>query len=138
VIQNVSSGSPFEAIVGLSRARRIDNVIAVSGTAPLGTDGKTVHVGDVYNQTRRCLEIMAKAIVDAGGSLQDVTRTRTMLVDISRWREAARAHAEMFGDICPANTVVEVKGFIDPDWLVETEADCYLGTLSPLSPFTSI
>jgi enamine deaminase RidA (YjgF/YER057c/UK114 family) len=128
MIKNVSSGSPFEAIVGLSRARRIDNVIAVSGTAPLGPDGKTVHPGDVYAQTRRCLEIMAKAIADAGGSLADVVRTRTMLVDVSRWREAARAHAEMFGDIRPANTVVEVKGFIDPEWLVETEADCVIPT----------
>lgn len=119
----VSSGSPFEAVIGMSRARRIGTTIAVAGTAPLGPDGRTVGVGDVYAQTKRCLEIIAKALGDAGASVTDVIRTRTMLVDVSRWRDAARAHAEVFGEVRPANTVVEVKGFIDPDWLVELEAD---------------
>jgi enamine deaminase RidA (YjgF/YER057c/UK114 family) len=123
---HISSGSAFEPIIGLCRARRIGPVIAVAGTAPLGADGKTAHAGDVYAQTRRCLEIMADAIVAAGGTLAHVTRTRIMLVDIARWREAARAHGEMFAAYRPACTFVEIKGFIDPDWLVETEADCYV------------
>jgi enamine deaminase RidA (YjgF/YER057c/UK114 family) len=123
---HVSSGSPFERIIGLCRARRIGPLIAVSGTAPLGGDGKCLHVGDVYAQTKLCLKIMVDAIDAAGGKLAHVTRTRVMLVDIKRWREAARAHAEVFADYRPACTFVEVKGFIDPDWLVETEADCYV------------
>ncbi len=94
------------------------------GTAPLGADGQTVCAGDVYGQTRRCLEIMSRAIESAGGHVHDVVRTRTMLTDIRQWREAARAHGEVFGDIRPACTFVQVAGFIDPEWLVETEADC--------------
>jgi enamine deaminase RidA (YjgF/YER057c/UK114 family) len=121
--KRVSSGSPFEGILGMSRARRIGSTIAVAGTAPLGPDGKTVGVGDLYAQTRRCLAIIEQALADAGASLDDVIRTRVMLVDISSWRDAARAHGEVFGEIRPACTVVEVKGFIDPDWLVELEVD---------------
>jgi enamine deaminase RidA (YjgF/YER057c/UK114 family) len=124
--QNVSSGSPFEGAIGLSRAVRVGPYVAVAGTAPLGSDGKTVHAGDVYLQTRRCLEITAKALVEAGASLDDVVRTRVMLVDMAQWQEAARAHGEVFGDIRPACTFVEVSRFIDPAWLVETEADAYV------------
>jgi len=123
VNKRVSSGSPFEGIVGMSRARRIGTTIAVAGTAPLGPDGHTVGTGDVYAQTRRCLDIIAAALTDAGATMADVIRTRIMLVDISRWRDAARAHAEVFGDVRPASTIVEVKGFIDPEWLVELEVD---------------
>lgn len=122
----ISSGSPFEGAIGLSRARRVGPVIAVAGTAPLGPDGKTVHVGDVYAQTKRCLEITRGAIEAAGGALDQVTRTRVMLVDMTRWQEAARAHGEMFGEHRPACTFVEVSRFIDPEWLVETEADAYV------------
>lgn len=122
----VSSGSPFEAAIGLSRAVRVGPYVAVAGTAPLGPDGATVHPGDVYAQTRRCLEITAKALADAGAGLADVVRTRVMLVDMTRWQEAARAHGEVFGAIRPACTFVEVSRFIDPAWLVETEADAYV------------
>ncbi len=122
--RRISSGSPFEPIIGLSRAVRSGPWIAVAGTAPLGPDGKTVHAGDVYAQTRRCLEIVAAAITQAGGSLSDVIRTRIMLTDIRQWREAARAHGEVFSEIRPANTVVQVAAFINPEWLVEVEADC--------------
>lgn len=125
----ISSGSPFEGSVGFSRATRVGNVIAVAGTAPLSDNGETVCVGDLYGQTRRCCEIMSKAIEEAGGSLADVVRTRVMLTDVTRWREAARAHGEFFGAIRPACTFVEVKGFIDRDWLVETEADCVVGEI---------
>lgn len=122
--KNVSSGSPMEKSIGFSRASRVGNIIAVAGTASIGPDGKTVGVGNVYEQTKYCIEIMKKAIVDVGGSLQDVIRTRIMLVDITTWKEAAKAHGEFFADIRPACTFVEVKGFINKEWLVETEADC--------------
>lgn len=125
--QLISSGSPFEAVIGLSRAIRVGPMLAVSGTAPIGSDGKAAHVGEVYAQTKLCLEIMARAIEAGGATLAQVVRTRVMLVDILRWRDAARAHVEMFGAHKPACTFVEVSGFIDPDWLVETEADCYVG-----------
>jgi enamine deaminase RidA (YjgF/YER057c/UK114 family) len=124
--KRVSSGSPFEEPIGFSRAVRIGNVIAVSGTAAIAPDGSTAHQGDVYGQTRTCLEIMKRAIEDAGGQLENVIRTRVMLKDISRWEEAARAHGEFFAQIRPACTFVEVKGFVRDDWLVETEADCVM------------
>ncbi len=116
----------MEKPIGFSRAVRVGNCIAVSGTAPI-TDGKTACPGDVYGQTKRCIEIMVKAVEDAGGSVKDIIRTRIMLTDISRWEEAAKAHGEVFGEIRPACTFVEVSGLIKDDWLVETEADCYLG-----------
>lgn len=124
--QNISSGSPFEGPIGFSRAVRIGNIIAVSGTAPIGADGFTVCPGDVYGQTKCCLEIIKSAIEDAGGKLENTIRTRVMLTDISRWEEAARAHGEFFSQIRPACTFVEVSGFIKDDWLVELEADCVL------------
>lgn len=120
----MSSGSPMEKPIGFSRAVRLGNVISVSGTAAIAPDGTTACPNDVYGQTKYCLEIMEKAIEKAGGSLSDVIRTRIMLVDISKWEEAAKAHGEFFSDIRPACTFVEVKGFIKKDWLVETEADC--------------
>ena len=123
---NVSSCSPMEKPIGFSRASRVGNVIAVAGTAAIGPDGKTVGVDNVYEQTKCCIEIMKKAIEYAGGSIQDVIRTRIMLVDRTTWKEAAKAHGEFFSDIRPACTFVEVKGFINKEWLVETEADCIL------------
>jgi enamine deaminase RidA (YjgF/YER057c/UK114 family) len=119
---NISSGSPFESRIGISRAVRIGNIVAVAGTAPL-TDGKTAHPGDVYAQTKRCIEIMLEALATAGGSAQHVIRTRVLLTDIATWQDAARAHNEAFGAIRPANTIVEISRFIDPEWLVETELD---------------
>ena len=122
--KNISSGSPLEKPIGFSRAVRIGNIIAVSGTAAIAPDGSTAHPNDVYGQTKTCLEIMKKALEEAGGKLENVIRTRIMLTDISRWEEAARAHGEFFSEIRPACTFVEVKGFVRDDWLVETEADC--------------
>jgi enamine deaminase RidA (YjgF/YER057c/UK114 family) len=124
--KNISSGSPLEKPIGFSRASRIGNIIAVAGTAPIGPDGQTVGINNVYEQTKYCIEIMKKAIEEAGGSLENVIRTRIMLVDISTWKEAAKAHGEVFSDIRPACTFFEVKGFINKEWLVETEADCVL------------
>jgi len=120
----VSSGSPFEPQIGFSRAVRVGPFVAVSGTAPIAPDGSVASPGDLYGQTRRCLEIISQAIADAGLSMENVIRTRVMLTDVSRWKEAARAHGEAFGAIKPASTFVEVKGLIDRGWLVEIEADC--------------
>jgi enamine deaminase RidA (YjgF/YER057c/UK114 family) len=120
----VSSGSPFEPRIGFSRAVRVGPYVAVSGTAPIAAGGGTASPGDLYGQTKRCLEIIAQAVTDAGLSLDSVIRTRVMLTDISRWEEAARAHGEFFAAIKPACTFVEVKGLISWDWLVEIEADC--------------
>jgi enamine deaminase RidA (YjgF/YER057c/UK114 family) len=122
--QNISSGSPFEKPIGFSRAVRIGERIVVSGTAPIATDGTTAHPGDMYGQTLRCLEIIREAIEKAGGRLGDVIRTRVYLTDAERWQDAASAHGKIFGDIRPACTFVEVKRLIDPDWLVEIEAEC--------------
>ena len=119
----VSSGSPYEPKVGISRAVRVGNLIAVPGTAPLGSDERTVGVGDAGTQARRCLEIIATALEQAGASLRQVVRTRTLLVRIEDWQAVAKVHGEFFGEIRPANTIMEVSRFIDPDWLVEFEAD---------------
>jgi enamine deaminase RidA (YjgF/YER057c/UK114 family) len=114
----------MEGAIGFSRASRVGNVIAVAGTAAIGLNGQTVGINNVYEQTKHCILIMKKAIEDAGGSLQDVIRTRIMLVDMSTWKEAAKAHGEFFSDIRPACTFFEVTSFINKEWLVETEADC--------------
>ena len=119
----ISSGSPYEPKVGISRAVRVGDVIAVSGTAPLGPDGRTVGRGDPAVQARRCLEIIRDALESAGASLGDVVRTRTLLVRIEDWEAVARVHGEYFRDIRPANTIMQVSGFVDPEWLVEFEAD---------------
>ncbi|MCG6857494.1 MAG: RidA family protein [Salaquimonas sp.] len=119
----VSSGSHLEPVIGFSRAVRIGNQIAVAGTAPIAAEGGTAAKGDVYGQTQRCIEIIEQALKDAEAGLDSVIRTRVMLTDIATWREAARAHGHVFGEIRPACTFVEVSGFIDPDWLVELEAD---------------
>jgi enamine deaminase RidA (YjgF/YER057c/UK114 family) len=120
--QLVSSGSPFEPRVGMSRAVRVGDWISVSGTAPL-RDGRTVGIGDAAAQARRCLEIIDTALEQAGASLADVVRTRTLLTRIEDWEEVTRVHGEVFGTIRPANTVMQVVRFIDPEWLVEFEAD---------------
>jgi enamine deaminase RidA (YjgF/YER057c/UK114 family) len=121
---NISSGSEYEKPIGFSRAVRIGNIIMVAGTAPIAGDGTTAFPGDLYNQTKRCIEIISKAVTDAGGDLGNVIRTRMFLTDISRWKEAAKAHGEYFSEIRPACSFIEVKGLIMDDWLVEMEADC--------------
>ncbi|HQH28369.1 MAG TPA: RidA family protein [Oligoflexia bacterium] len=124
--QNIPSGSKFEKQIGFSRACRVGNFISVAGTAPIDAEGRTVSPGNVYEHTSRCLAIMLKAIQEAGATADSVIRTRIMLTDISRWKEAAQAHGELFADIRPACTFVQVSGFISPEWLVETEADCII------------
>lgn len=121
--RRVSTGSPFELKVGISRAVRRGPIIAVTGTAPLGSDGKTVAKGDAAAQARRCLQIVEAAIRGLGGKRSDVIRTRILLTRIEDWEKVARVHGEFFAGIRPANTVMQVVRFIDPDWLVEIEAD---------------
>ena len=120
----ITSGSPFEPQIGFWRAVRVGSIVAIAGTAPVAPGGGVAAPGDVYGQAKRCLEIIQQAVTEAGLSLASVLRTRVMLTDISRWQEAARAHGEVFSEIRPACTFVEVSRFIDPGWLVEIEADC--------------
>ena len=121
----VSSGSPYEPVIGFSRAVRIGKIVAVGG-ATAGSGGKPVAIGDPAAQTRAILEIIAKSLEEAGASLKDVIRTRTYLVDIAHWEVVGRVHGEFFGDIRPASSMLEVSGFISPDWLVEIEADAVI------------
>lgn len=122
----IPSGSPFEKSIGFSRAVRVGNIVEVAGTAPIGDDGKCFAPSDVYLQTQRCLAIIAQALKDAGADVRHVVRTRIMLTDMTRWRDAARAHGEVFAEIRPSCTFVEVSGFIDPEWLVEIEASAVI------------
>ena len=122
----ISSGSPYEPIVGFSRAVRVGNFIAVGGTAPLGPDGKTVAPGDAAAQVRRCIDIIREALERAGASLEDVVRTRILLKNIRDWEAAARVHGEYFRDIRPVDTIMQVTTFIDADWLIEIEADAII------------
>ena len=122
----VSSGSPLEPEIGFSRAVRSGPYVCVAGTAPIAEGGATAAPGDVYGQSVRCLDIAEEALRNAGASVADVVRTRVMLTDITRWREAARAHAQRFAQVRPACTFVEVSGFVDPGWLVEFEVDAII------------
>ena len=120
---NIRSGAPWEPLVGYSRAVRVGNFIAVSGSAPVGADGKVVAIGDAYQQTLRCIEVIEEALVAAGASLEDVIRTRMFVTDIEQWPEIGRAHQEAFGNAPPATSMVEISRLIDADMLLEIEAD---------------
>jgi enamine deaminase RidA (YjgF/YER057c/UK114 family) len=124
--QHVSTGSPYEPRLGISRAVRSGHFIAVAGTAPIGPDGKTAGKGDAVAQARRCIEIIHNALEQAGASLSDVIRTRILLTRIEDWESVGQVHGEFFSNIRPANTVMQVTRFIDPDWLVEIEADAII------------
>jgi enamine deaminase RidA (YjgF/YER057c/UK114 family) len=121
--QLISSGSPYEPKIGISRAVRVGSIITVAGTAPLGPDGRTVGRGDAATQARRCLEIIGAALQAAGASMREVVRTRILLTRIEDWESVAAVHGEFFRDIRPVNTIMQVTRFIDPEWLVEIEAD---------------
>ncbi|MCC7363970.1 MAG: RidA family protein [Dehalococcoidia bacterium] len=123
---NISSGGPWEDVVGYSRAVRIGNVVAVAGTTAAQPDGTVFGGDDAYLQARRCWETVERALAEAGATLGDVIRTRMFVTDIARWEEFGRAHGEFFRDIKPAATMVEVRRLIDPTMLIEVEADAII------------
>ncbi len=124
--QTVTSGTPWEPIVGYSRAVRIANAVYVSGTTATDDTGAIVGPGDPYTQARQALRNIERALAAAGATMADVVRTRIFVINIDHWREIGRAHSEVFRTIRPATTLVEVRRLIDPEMLVEIEAEAVI------------
>ncbi len=122
----ISNGNPMEAVVGFIRAVRVGPYISVGGTAPVGPDGKTVGVGDVAAQTRQCIEIITTSLEQAGSGLQDVVRTRIILTNIDDWKAAIDVRKEYFSEVRPVDTIMAIDRFVNPEWLIEIEADAVI------------
>lgn len=125
--QNISSNSPYEPIFGYSRAVRVGDQVFVAGTVAWGDDGEIVGIGDMYAQAKQTLRNIERALAAAGATMADVVRTRMFMTDVSRWSEVAKAHGEVFGEIRPAATGIEIKALVQPEFLVEIEVDAVIG-----------
>jgi enamine deaminase RidA (YjgF/YER057c/UK114 family) len=123
--QNINTDAPWEKMVGYSRAVRIGNAVEVSGTVSI-LDNEVVGIDDPYAQTKRILQIINEVLLEAGADIHDVIRTRIYVIDISTWQEVGRAHGEVFEDIMPATSMIQVSQLIDPDFLVEIEASAVI------------
>ncbi len=124
----ISGGSPYEDIVGFSRAVRVGPYISVGGTPPVDAEGNTVGIGDISVQTKQCFETIKLALEKAGSGLSDVVRTRMLLTRIEDWKGAAEVRATYFKTIKPVDTIMEVAHFINPDWLIEIEVDAIVAS----------